>query len=154
HYQGQDVKQEEIFYADINGVREEIGKMMEKMLRGTRLIKNLPLGIITEPIETELEGRKYRFERWVSINKINENEYEICYPLDMNVIFSLREVLAKVPFLKKMQIINSIMKRDLGEVCLLNENRFIDGLKKFTFKEMGLTESDYEIRRENIEISL
>lgn len=132
------VKQEEIFLADINGIIDMIKKKLQKVQSRLGLIKFMNKTMI-EMMQIKLEGVIYTLENLVSLKKLNDRTYAFVYPSDSTALLALKNLPIKIG------------GKDYVEFSIIHEGRFIEGLRKITFKSMGIKENDCTISIKELE---
>jgi hypothetical protein len=142
-YQGLDVIQEEILYADVNGIREKIAKELKKVLKSVGVIRFINPDLFTA-LEYRVNGLNYSLENMVDFRRIDDLTYHFIYPMDLAALLTIKKVGLKLGLLK-------IKDRDLELVKVIREQEIISAFEKFSFKEMKLQPGDWVITAEEFE---
>ena len=142
-YQGIDTIQEEIMYADVNGIREKIAKELKKTLKSIGVVRFLNPALFAL-LEYRVEGLKYQLDNLVDFRKIDDLTYIFIYPMDLAAMVTVKNVGLKLGLLR-------IKDRDLQLAKVIREKELIEAFQKFSFKEMKLEPGSWTITSEEFD---
>ena len=145
-YQNLDVIQEEILYADVNGIREKIAKELKKVLKSIGAIRFINPDLFTA-LEYRVNGLNCSLENLVDFRRVDDLTYHFIYPMDLAALLTIKKVGLKLGLLK-------VKDRDLELVKIIREQEIISAFEKFSFKEMKLQPGDWVITTEEFETDI
>lgn len=142
-YQGHQVTQEEIFFTDVEGIREKVRKDLKGVLGKLNLLRFINPGMV-QMMEARIQGIDIAFEWMVEFKKVEPTKYTFTYPMDATALLTIKNLGLKLGFIK-------LKERDLHLAQILREKELMAAFEKFTFKEMGLTPTEYDMSVEELE---
>ena len=142
-YQGQEVTQEEILQADVEGIREKIGRELTKVLKSVNMVRILNPSVF-KMMEYRIKGLEHELKNLVDFRKEDENTYVFIYPMDMTSLLTIKNVGLKLGLIK-------IKERDLEIAKVIREKELIEAFQKFSFVEMKLEPNSWQITTEEFE---
>ncbi|MEO0272620.1 MAG: hypothetical protein ABIM30_05980 [candidate division WOR-3 bacterium] len=151
-YQNQWVTQEEILFADIEGIKERTLNELKKVLRATNTIRFVN-PIICSTFSVQIEQTILKFDKMVHFKKIDDTTYSFIYPADVKSLFQFKDIASKLGPFKKL-VGNKLDNIDFELLQLINEKKLIHALEIFTFKEMKLPKGSWSFQKENISADL
>lgn len=137
-YQGiPDVIQEEILFADVNGIRLKIAKELKKVLKSINVVRIINPVLFTA-LEYRVQGMDYTLNNMVDFRRIDDTTYHFIYPSDMTALLQIKGIGLKLGLLK-------IKDRDLQLVKVIREREICEAFEKFSFREMKLEPGSWTI---------
>jgi hypothetical protein len=144
-YQEMDVPQDAILAADIDGIRAEVRKRLNTFMRRLGFLRFFNKDAV-EMMQLRIGTLDSVFEWMIEFKKISPTKYILSYPLELTALLKLKRMgIAFGPLKMK--------EKDLYLFQILEEKKLVEGLKRFTFKEMQLNPVDYTITSEELESS-
>ena len=151
-YQGyNDVTQEEILRADVNGVRLKVKKELNKVIRGVNMVRIMNPAMF-DLLKFHIQNMELQFDKLISFEKKDELTYEFIYPMDINALIQIKEFASKLGPLKKFAL-DRLKGEDLQLVKVLREKEIITAFEKFSFVEMKLEPGSWEFTSDELEES-
>lgn len=146
-YQNQDVKQEDILYTDLEGIRTKLRKELTKILKGIDIVRKFGLDFF-QVVTVRVEGMQIQLECMMAWRRDENNPcvYYVYHPSDVEALLTFQNLGSRLP------IIGRFLKgKDLRVAQVLSEKRLIEGLRRYSFREMGVNPDYVEITIEEIE---
>lgn len=148
-YQGQNVTQEEILRADVEGIRVKVKRELNKVIRGVNMVRIMSPAMF-DLLKFHIMNMERSFDRLVSFEKVDDLTYELIYPMDTNALFTIKDIASKLGPLKKFAL-GRLENKDLQIVKVLREQELITAFEKFSFVEMKLESGTYGFFTEEVE---
>jgi hypothetical protein len=147
HYQEQDVTQEDILFADLDGIREKLRCELRKVTRGIDIVRRLGIDFF-DVVTLRIEGMQVKMDSMLAWSRDETNPcvYTIYYPLDSEALLQLRGVGANLPFIGK-----HLKDKDINIARVIREKQFIESIQKFSMKEMHIDPATVQIDVKEVE---
>ena len=148
-HQPLDVTQEEILYKDVEDIRGKVKKELTKVIRGVNMVRFMSPAMF-DLLKFHIMHMETTFDRLIAFEKKDDLTYELIYPMDVNALFTIKDIASKLGPLKKFAL-GRLENKDLQIVKILREKELIQAFEKFSFKNMELEEGTYGFTTDEIE---
>ena len=159
HYQDQDVTQEDILLADVDGIRNKVKRELDKVLRSVNMVRIMNPAMF-DVLKFHVQGLERKLVWMIEFKKITPTRYEFIFPTDANALLTIKDISSKLGPLKKFTM-GKLENKDLQLVKLLREAELTQAFEKFTFREMllepgtwSISSDEFESDPEEIEVPL
>lgn len=142
-YQGQNVTQYEILECDVNGIREKIRKELNKVLKSINVIRWMNASLFTA-LQYRVDSLNHQLNMFVDFRKIDDLHYVFIFPSDLRALFTIKNFSEKLGPLAPLMY-GKLKNQDLEIAKVLRTKELVDAFQKFSFVEMHLAPTDYEI---------
>jgi hypothetical protein len=148
-YQGQNVTQEDILMADVQGIRDKIKRELNRVLRSINMIRILK-PVMFDVLSFHVKNLEHRLVWMVEFKKVTPTRFEFIFPTDANALITIKEFASKLgPFKNMVQ--SQMEGKDLQLVKILRERELITAFEKFSFREMKLEPGTWSISADEFE---